>query len=176
MLGLAGAILMVTADTKEVEATSGISYKSEAVSCLSFQAAGDQWLEEADIELTRIRKEQEIEEELARQKAEQAEKKRKEEEERKAYEEEERAAQEAKEAEEQAAAQAAAEALEREETQEAAAEDGAPIENGGWIYEVSAADYQALLKIVEAEASGEDATGRMLVANVVLNRVKMVPI
>ena len=101
MLGLAGAILMVTADTKEVEATSGISYKSEAVSCLSFQAAGDQWLEEADIELTRIRKEQEIEEELARQKAEQAEKKRKEEEERKAYEEEERAAQEAKEAEEQ---------------------------------------------------------------------------
>lgn len=172
MLGLAGAILMVTADTKEVEATSGISYKSEAVSCLSFQAAGDQWLEEADIELTRIRKEQEIEEELARQKAEQAEKKRKEEEERKAYEEEERAAQEAKEAEEQAAAQAAAEALEREETQEAAAEDGAPIENGGWIYEVSTADYQALLKIVEAEASGEDATGRMLVANVVLNRVK----
>ena len=62
MLGLAGAILMVTADTKEVEATGSISYKSETVSCGAFTTAGDQWLEESDIELTRIFKEQEIEE------------------------------------------------------------------------------------------------------------------
>ena len=62
VLGLAGAILMVTADTKEVEATGSISYKSETVSCGAFTTAGDQWLEESDIELTRIFKEQEIEE------------------------------------------------------------------------------------------------------------------
>ena len=33
-------------------------------------------------------------------------------------------------------------------------------------------EYQVLLKIVEAEAGGEDLAGRMLVANVVINRVK----
>ncbi len=33
-------------------------------------------------------------------------------------------------------------------------------------------DYSNLLRIVEAEASGEDETGKLLVANVVLNRVK----
>lgn len=33
-------------------------------------------------------------------------------------------------------------------------------------------DYQALLKIVEAEAGSEDEKGKILVANVVLNRVK----
>lgn len=32
-------------------------------------------------------------------------------------------------------------------------------------------DYENLLRIVEAEAGGEDATGKLLVANVVLNRV-----
>ena len=32
-------------------------------------------------------------------------------------------------------------------------------------------DYNVLLKIVEAEAGGEDLTGKMLVANVILNRV-----
>ncbi|MFG6333152.1 MAG: cell wall hydrolase [Lachnospiraceae bacterium] len=33
-------------------------------------------------------------------------------------------------------------------------------------------EYQILLKIVEAEAGGEDLTGRILVANVVMNRVR----
>ena len=42
----------------------------------------------------------------------------------------------------------------------------------GWIYEVSEEDYDALLRLVEAEASGEDIKGKMLVANVVLNRVE----
>lgn len=37
---------------------------------------------------------------------------------------------------------------------------------------ISSADYQVLLKIVEAEAGSEDLNGRILVANVVLNRVK----
>ena len=41
-----------------------------------------------------------------------------------------------------------------------------------WIYDISDKDYEALLKIVEAEAGGEDETGKILVANVVLNRVK----
>lgn len=39
-------------------------------------------------------------------------------------------------------------------------------------YELSENDYEALLKIVQAEAGNEDETGKMLVAGVVLNRVK----
>ena len=38
--------------------------------------------------------------------------------------------------------------------------------------ELNDADYEALLRIVEAEATGESIEGRMLVANVVLNRVE----
>ncbi len=37
---------------------------------------------------------------------------------------------------------------------------------------ISLEDYENLLRIVEAEASGEDETGKLLVANVVLNRVE----
>ncbi|MBO5291587.1 MAG: cell wall hydrolase [Lachnospiraceae bacterium] len=37
---------------------------------------------------------------------------------------------------------------------------------------LSKEDYEALLRIVEAEAGGEDLKGRILVANVVLNRVE----
>lgn len=33
-------------------------------------------------------------------------------------------------------------------------------------------EYQVLLRIVEAEAGGEDTTGKMLVANVIMNRVR----
>ncbi|MBQ7839648.1 MAG: cell wall hydrolase [Lachnospiraceae bacterium] len=39
-------------------------------------------------------------------------------------------------------------------------------------YELSKQDYDTLLKIVEAEAGTEDETGKILVANVVLNRVE----
>lgn len=39
-------------------------------------------------------------------------------------------------------------------------------------YELSKEDYTNLLRIVEAEATGEDLKGRILVANVVMNRVK----
>jgi len=37
---------------------------------------------------------------------------------------------------------------------------------------ISAQDYENLLRIVEAEAGGEDEIGKLLVANVVLNRVE----
>lgn len=39
-------------------------------------------------------------------------------------------------------------------------------------YDLSQADYEALLKIVQAEAGTEDEKGKMLVAGVVLNRVE----
>lgn len=39
-------------------------------------------------------------------------------------------------------------------------------------YDLSREDYETLLKIVEAEAGSEDETGKLLVANVVLNRVE----
>lgn len=41
-----------------------------------------------------------------------------------------------------------------------------------WVYDISDKDYEVLLRIVEAEAGGEDETGKLLVANVVLNRVE----
>lgn len=40
-----------------------------------------------------------------------------------------------------------------------------------WKYELSQKDLEVLLRIVEAEAGGEDEEGKLLVANVVLNRV-----
>ncbi|TCT15545.1 N-acetylmuramoyl-L-alanine amidase [Natranaerovirga pectinivora] len=40
------------------------------------------------------------------------------------------------------------------------------------LIQLSSKDYEALLKIVEAEATGEDIKGKILVANVVLNRVE----
>lgn len=40
-----------------------------------------------------------------------------------------------------------------------------------YTYDLCAEDYDTLLRIVEAEAGGEDEEGKILVANVVLNRV-----
>lgn len=40
------------------------------------------------------------------------------------------------------------------------------------VVEYSEEDYNNLLKIVEAEAGGEDSKGKLLVANVIINRVK----
>ena len=40
------------------------------------------------------------------------------------------------------------------------------------VYELSNEDYENLLRIVEAEATGEDLRGKILVANVIMNRVK----
>lgn len=41
-----------------------------------------------------------------------------------------------------------------------------------WKFDLSEEDYKVLLRIVEAEAGGEDTTGKMMVAGVVLNRVE----
>ncbi len=43
----------------------------------------------------------------------------------------------------------------------------------GRRFAITEDDYQVLLKIVEAEAGGEDIKGRMLVANVILNRLEI---
>ena len=40
------------------------------------------------------------------------------------------------------------------------------------LYDLTAEDYDALLRIVQAEAGNEDETGKMMVAGVVLNRVE----
>lgn len=148
MLGLAGMILMVSADTKDVEATGKISYKSETLQEGLCVTAGIRTAEVSGEALTRLqaerasRAEEEERGRMARQ------------------------AQEAAAAKERAAAEdsGAAETAE-EAAQEAAAETVR-------IYEVSEEDYDALLRLVEAEASGEDIKGKLLVANVVLNRVK----
>ena len=148
MLGLAGMILMVSADTKDVEATGKISYKSETLQEGLCMTAGIRTAEVSGEALTRLqaerasRAEEEERGRMARQ------------------------AQEAAAAKERAAAEdsGAAETAE-EAAQKAAAETGR-------IYEVSEEDYVALLRLVEAEASGEDIKGKLLVANVVLNRVK----
>ena len=123
MLGLAGMILMVSADTKDVEATGKISYKSETLQEGLCMTAGIRTAEVSGEALTRLQAEQ------------------------------------ASRAEEEERGRMARQA------QEAAAETGR-------IYEVSEEDYVALLRLVEAEASGEDIKGKLLVANVVLNRVK----
>ena len=144
MLGLAGMILMVSADTKDVEATGKISYKSETLQEGLCVTAGIQTAEVSGEALTRLqaerasRAEEEERGRMARQ------------------------AQEAAAAKERAAAEDSGAA---ETAEEAAAETGR-------IYEVSEEDYDALLRLVEAEASGEDIKGKLLVANVVLNRVK----
>ena len=144
MLGLAGMILMVSADTKDVEATGKISYKSETLQEGLCVTAGIRTAEVSGEALTRLqaerasRAEEEERGRMARQ------------------------AQEAAAAKERAAAEDSGVA---ETAEEAAAETGR-------IYEVSEEDYDALLRLVEAEASGEDIKGKLLVANVVLNRVK----
>ena len=123
MLGLAGMILMVSADTKDVEATGKISYKSETLQEGLCMTAGIRTAEVSGEALTRLQAER------------------------------------ASRAEEEERGRMA------QQAQEAAAETGR-------IYEVSEEDYDALLRLVEAEASGEDIKGKLLVANVVLNRVQ----
>ena len=129
MLGLAGMILMVSADTKDVEATGKISYKSETLQEGLCVTAGIRTAEVSGEALTRLqaerasRAEEEERGRMARQ------------------------AQEAAAAKERAAAEDSGAA---ETAEEAAAETGR-------IYEVSEEDYDALLRLVEAEASGGES-------------------
>ena len=150
MLGLAGMLLMASADTKDVEATGKISYESENVQEDTVRTAG---LEAAACSLA-------VEEKAVWEEAEGA----------------------AAEMPAETAAEIPAETVaempaeipaEAEARFEEGMEEAEPTEaDSGRVYELSEEDYDALLRLVEAEASGEDIKGKMLVANVVLNRVE----
>ncbi len=150
MLGLAGMLLMASADTKDVEATGKISYESENVQEDTVRTAG---LEAAACSLA-------VEEKAVWEEAEGA----------------------AVEMPAETAAEMPAETVaempaeipaEAEARLEEGMEEAEPTEaDSGRVYELSEEDYDALLRLVEAEASGEDIKGKMLVANVVLNRVE----
>ena len=150
MLGLAGMLLMASADTKDVEATGKISYESENVQEDTVRTAG---LEAAACSLA-------VEEKAVWEEAEGA----------------------AVEMPAETAAEMPAETVaempaeipaEAEARFEEGMEETEPTEaDSGRLYELSEEDYDALLRLVEAEASGEDIKGKMLVANVVLNRVE----
>lgn len=47
-----------------------------------------------------------------------------------------------------------------------------PEESKDQLVNISAKDYEALTRIVEAEATGQNLTGKILIVNVVMNRVK----
>ena len=150
MLGLAGMLLMASADTNDVEATGKISYESENVQEDTVRTAG---LEAAACSLA-------VEEKAVWEEAEGA----------------------AVEMPAETAAEMPAETVaempaeipaEAEARLEEEMEETEPTEaDSGRVYELSEEDYDALLRLVEAEASGEDIKGKMLVANVVLNRVE----
>ena len=142
VLGLAGMILMVSADTKDVKATGKISYESEGLSEGVCVTAG---MKTAEASRTIQDEQPEAEQQLAR----------------------------TLEAvpEENLEADSPEEALQPGSLDEAGT-DAAEEAASGWVYEVSGEDYDALLRLVEAEASGEDIKGKMLVANVVLNRAE----
>ena len=150
MLGLAGMLLMASADTKDVEATGKISYESENVQEDTVRTAG---LEAAACSLA-------VEEKAVWKEAKGA----------------------AAEMPAETAAEMPAETVaempaeipaEAEARLEEGMEEAEPTEaDSGRVYELSEEDYDALLRLVEAEASGEDIKGKMLVANVVLNRVE----
>ena len=150
MLGLAGMLLMASADTKDVEATGKISYESENVQEDTVRTAG---LEAAACSLA-------VEEKAVWEEAEGA------------------AAEMPAETVAEMSAETVAEMpaeipAEAEARLEEEMEETEPTEaDSGRVYELSEEDYDALLRLVEAEASGEDIKGKMLVANVVLNRVE----
>ena len=150
MLGLAGMLLMASADTKDVEATGKISYESENVQEDTVRTAG---LEAAACSLA-------VEEKAVWEEAEGA----------AVGMPAETAAEMPAETVAEMPAEIPAEAEARLEEE---MEEAEPTEaDSGRLYELSEEDYDALLRLVEAEASGEDIKGKMLVANVVLNRVE----
>lgn len=63
-------------------------------------------------------------------------------------------------------------ASKKEKKKESAEKKAVEAVNQGSIMKLSSEEKNILLRIVEAEATGEDIEGKMLVANVVLNRVK----
>ena len=161
MLGLAGMILLVSADTKDVKATGKISYESETVQEDTFMTAGILASESAERAVAEM---QELLPEETQSLARAGE----------IPQEESGTEGEEQAAEEEAAAEQPPEAEPAEEQTPNETETAEETESisSGRIYEISGEDYDALLRLVEAEASGEDIKGKMLVANVVLNRVK----
>lgn len=130
VLGLAGVLLMASADTKDVEAK--ISYESESINRATEDGTAGAIRGIGNETLCAL----------------------------------------AEKSEEEATVDEAVETAEAEPVTEAATvqPELAALQNS--TYQLTAEDYDALLRIVEAEASGEDETGRLLVANVVLNRVE----
>lgn len=167
MLGLAGMLLMVSADTKDVEAK--ISYESESIDrSTEDDSAGA--LRGIGAELLGAVAENRVDSGRMRQayaKADWSE----EEEQQETVSDIENEVEKTEEEIDQTVI-SEEETAETEPVTEAAAVQPELTVPENSIYVITAEDYDSLLRIVEAEASGEDETGRLLVANVVLNRVR----
>lgn len=167
MLGLAGMLLMVSADTKDVEAK--ISYESESIDrSTEDDSAGA--LRGIGAELLGAVAENRVDSGRMRQAYAQADWS-EEEEQQETVSDIENEVEETEEEIDQTVI-SEEETAETEPVTEAAAVQPELTVPENSIYVITAEDYDSLLRIVEAEASGEDETGRLLVANVVLNRVR----
>lgn len=124
VLGLAGMLVMVAVNTKDVEATGKISYGKMERRQEELVTARNVLAEYTDMQLYVYQWKKENQERAVLE-----------------------------------------ETLEAEPPEE-------PNEAQDWPENVTEGDYRTLLKLVEAEASGEDIKGKILVANVVLNRVE----
>lgn len=166
VLGLAGMLLMVSADTKDVEAK--ISYESERIDRSTEEDTAGA-LRGIGIELLGAVAENRMDSGQMRQAYAEAQADWSEEEEQQT---DSHIENEFAEMEEEATEVEAAEIVETEAVTDAAVVQPELVVPENSIYAITAGDYDALLRIVESEASGEDETGRLLVANVVLNRVR----
>lgn len=169
VLGLAGMLLMVSADTKDVEAK--ISYESERIDRSTEEDTAGA-LRGIGTELLGAVAENRVDSGRMRQAYAEAEGYWPEEEEQqKTVSDIENEVEEMEEEIDQTVV-SEEETAEAEPVTEAAAVQPELVVPENSIYVITAEDYDSLLRIVEAEASGEDETGRLLVANVVLNRVR----
>ena len=166
VLGLAGMLLMVSADTKDVEAK--ISYESERIDRSTEEDTAGA-LRGIGTELLGAVAENRMDSGRMQQAYAEAQADWSEEEEQQT---DSHIENEFAEMEEEATEVEATETAESEPVTEAAAVQPELVVPENSIYAITAGDYDALLRIVESEASGEDETGRLLVANVVLNRVR----
>lgn len=166
VLGLAGMLLMVSADTKDVEAK--ISYESERIDRSAEEDTAGA-LRGIGTELLGAVAENRMDSGRMQQAYAEAQADWSEEEEQQT---DSHIENEFAEMEEEATEVEAAETAESEPVTEAAEVQPEWSVPQNSIYQITAEDYDALLRIVESEASGEDETGRLLVANVVLNRVR----
>ena len=167
MLGLAGMLLMVSADTKDVEAK--ISYESESIDrSTEDDTAGA--LRGIGTELLGAVAENRVDSGRMRQAYTQTDWSEEEELQETVYDIENEVEETEEEIDQTVISEE--ETAETEPVTEAAAVQPELAVPENSIYVITAEDYDALLRIMEAEASGEDETGRLLVANVVLNRVR----